>query len=302
LCEELAPQQPGDDWWFLTYLGWAHTEAGNLRRGQDITRRGFELRRENAHGAHSLTHSFHECGQHADAVAHLDDWLPIYDPAGQLYCHLNWHRALLDVQAGDVDTALTRLATKMAPALSTSPPINILTDGASLLWRIMLYEQGPPEVRANRASGQQWQELAEYANSKWPQPAVSFIDVHCAMADAASGNQQRGTARAETLRKLDGSGKLAAGAVPATLADALGAYARGNYTGAADGVEAVLAELPRIGGSHAQREVHEETLIAACLKCGRKQRAAELLNERLARRPSAVDQNWLTMASEESGA
>ncbi|MFT5175718.1 MAG: hypothetical protein ACI8W7_003910 [Gammaproteobacteria bacterium] len=297
LCERVAAKHSADDWWFLSYFGWAHTEAGNLRVGQDLSRRGFELRRENAHGAHSMAHSFHECGQYADAVAHLDDWLPDYDVAGQLHCHLNWHRALLDVQMGDVDAALTRLRTAMAPTLSTSPPINIFTDGASLLWRIMLYEQGSADSHLSAPMKQHWQELAAYAHDTWPRPAVSFIDAHCAMADAAMGDQQRVTTRAEALRELDASGALAAGAVPATLAQALGAYMQGDYVTAADNVEAILTDLPRLGGSHAQREIHEETLIAACLKCDRRARAAELLNERLARRPSAIDQHWLSIAN-----
>ncbi len=29
VCERAAPHY-GEDWWFLSYLGWSHTEAGNL--------------------------------------------------------------------------------------------------------------------------------------------------------------------------------------------------------------------------------------------------------------------------------
>jgi len=207
------------------------------------------------------------------------------------------------VQRGDIDAALARAGTAMAPTLSPSPSINILTDGTSLLWRIML-DQRPTsdKQRSSVLIKQRWQELAEYAHDKWPQPAVSFIDVHCALADASLGDQTRVSARAEALRKLDTAGSLAAGVVPATLALAIGAYMRGDYTSAAAGLETILADLPRLGGSHAQREVHEETLIAACLKCGHQARAAELLNERLARRPSAIDEHWLSIANEQTSA
>lgn len=293
-CQRLAARQPGDDWWFLTYLGWAYTEAGDLEAGERITARGFELRRENAHGAHALAHALHESGQHASAVAHLDGWLPDYDSSGQLYCHLHWHRALLDVQAGETGLALARLAEHMHPARCASPPINIMTDGASLLWRIMLYEDAPPPLP--------WQDLAAYGERVWPQPAVPFIDVHCAMASAGDGDQDAARRRADALVTLDADGRLPPGPLPGVLARAAAAYAAGDFAAAADAIESVLADLPRLGGSHAQREVHEETLIRACLRCGRTQRARALLAQRLARRPSAVDARWLDAAGSHAGA
>src|SRR4051794_39507940 len=38
LCERHA-RHYGDDWWFLTFLGWSHTENGNLKAGRGITER-----------------------------------------------------------------------------------------------------------------------------------------------------------------------------------------------------------------------------------------------------------------------
>ncbi len=62
-------------------------------------------------------------------------------------------------------------------------------------------------------------------------------------------------------------------------------------------LEAAHADLPRIGGSHAQREVFEDSLIVAWLRSGQSARAAPLLQSRLARRPSARDEAWLAMCS-----
>jgi hypothetical protein len=50
--------------------------------------------------------------------------------------------------------------------------------------------------------------------------------------------------------------------------------------------------LPRIGGSHAQRELWEDTLIVACLRAGYGDRAKRLISGRLHRRPSARDAAW----------
>lgn len=71
------------------------------------------------------------------------------------------------------------------------------------------------------------------------------------------------------------------------------AYAAGDLAEAIAALEAALSELPRVGGSHAQRELYEDTLIAALLAAGRPQRARVLLAARLSRRPRARDSAWL---------
>jgi hypothetical protein len=59
----------------------------------------------------------------------------------------------------------------------------------------------------------------------------------------------------------------------------------------------VLADLPRIGGSHAQREIFEDTLIIAYLRSGQAAKAEPLLRSRLGRRSSARDQAWLAQCT-----
>ncbi|HEY8745548.1 MAG TPA: hypothetical protein VIU62_20865, partial [Chloroflexota bacterium] len=55
----------------------------------------------------------------------------------------------------------------------------------------------------------------------------------------------------------------------------------------------IMGEIVRIGGSNAQREVFEETLLEAMLRCGRYDEAEALLRRRLGRRESGRDQFWL---------
>jgi hypothetical protein len=95
------------------------------------------------------------------------------------------------------------------------------------------------------------------------------------------------------LGELNQSGRLPQGAVIPALCAGAAAFARADYEAAADALDAALPELARLGGSHAQREVFEDTYIAACLRAGRHDKAAERLSARLARRPSARDRGWL---------
>jgi hypothetical protein len=48
----------------------------------------------------------------------------------------------------------------------------------------------------------------------------------------------------------------------------------------------------RIGGSHAQRELIEDTFLVALMRSGELPRARSLLDARLHRRPSLRDERW----------
>jgi hypothetical protein len=58
-------------------------------------------------------------------------------------------------------------------------------------------------------------------------------------------------------------------------------------------LEPLGPQLVRIGGSHAQREVFEDTLLEAYLRAEQFDKAEAMLAERLARRGSARDNFWL---------
>ncbi|MDU6729925.1 MAG: tetratricopeptide repeat protein, partial [Bradyrhizobium sp.] len=54
----------------------------------------------------------------------------------------------------------------------------------------------------------------------------------------------------------------------------------------------VQAEMARLGGSHAQRQVIEDTYILALIRSGALAKARQLIDARLHRRPSARDTRW----------
>ena len=71
------------------------------------------------------------------------------------------------------------------------------------------------------------------------------------------------------------------------------AFAGGDYAGCVTHLEPVLDEVVRIGGSHAQREIVEDTFIVALMKSGDLPRARAMLDRRLHRRPSPRDIRWM---------
>ncbi len=282
ICERNAGHY-GEDWWFLTYLGWSHTEAGNAGTGRTLTERAIALRVENANAAHGLSHALFEQGDTAAGRRFLSGWLPAHERASFLHGHLSWHVALSALDAGDLDGALGIYEQHIKPPNSPYPPLNVFTDAASLLWRLSLAGKAGLEPY--------WREVAAYGDRFFPRAGPHFADVHYALVAAATGSVALETRLAE-LEALEADGRLAPGAAAIGLCRGIRAFAEGDNDNAIRILEPLMPAVVRIGGSHAQRELWEDTLIVACLRGGHGDKAARMISDRLRRRPSARDEGW----------
>jgi tetratricopeptide (TPR) repeat protein len=286
ICERHASHY-GEDWWFLGYLGWSHTEAGNLSIGRRLSERAMELRSANANAAHGLSHAMFAQGDMAAGRQFLSQWMPAHDRKSFLHGHLAWHVALTLLDAGDLDGALAIYEQHIKPAGRPYPPLNIFTDGASLLWRLALAGQTGLEAH--------WRDVAAYGEKYFPQAGAHFADLHFALAAAMTGNDAL-EARLAQLEARAADGKLLPGQAAIDLCRGIRAFAQGDNAEAIRLLEPALAELTRIGGSHAQRELWEDTLIVAYMRAGHGDRAARRISARLDRRPSARDEAWSRQA------
>jgi len=289
LCERHARHFADDDWWFLTYRGWSHGENGNVKFGHTLTERSLHIRRDNVNAAHAHAHVCYEAGASAEAEAFIADWLPGYDRSGILHGHVAWHAALLALERGDTERALEIHRQHVAPAVNQGIPINIISDTAALLWRMHAYGHDvPPDL---------WQDAAAYARPYFQEGGFAFMDAHMALLAAATGDDAALTARLHTLDNLVAADKLPAGPIVPAVCRAVQAFAAGRYADCAQILEPVAHEVVRIGGSGAQREVFEDTLLQAWLRAGEvdnhADKARALLSQRLARRPSVRDDGWL---------
>ncbi|MDH2342853.1 tetratricopeptide repeat protein [Bradyrhizobium sp. SSUT77] len=283
LCERVAHHY-GEDWWFLTMYGWAMTENGDVSRGRGVTERGFDLRRRNAHAAHAVLHAMFEDGSIDAADRLVDDWIPSYDRAGILHGHIRWHQALGALEHGDAARAFTIYADVLQPKATQAPPLNVVTDGASLLWRLSAYGHAVPR--------ELWVEGDATAQKLFPKSSLPFADVHMALFAAATHNREALATRLAVIEQRLADGKLPAGPVVPAVCRALAAFADEDYAASAQMLAPVLGEVVRIGGSHAQRELIEDTFIVALMRSGELPRARALLDARLHRRPSLRDTRW----------
>ena len=266
----------GEDWWFQSVLAFAACECGRLDEAGRLIERSMAANPHNAHGAHVMVHVFHEMGETAKCLDYLEGWMPDYDKRGLLHCHLSWHVALAAHALGKLDSAWDAYHSCVRPGGAWGPPLNVVTDAASFLWRTELAgEARHPDL---------WQEVRDYALKSFPRAGVPFADVHTAVACVASGDfAALDRLTGELHARLD-TGKLAPGRVVPMLADGFAAYAINDWDASIRFFEEALPETVRIGGSRAQRELVEYTLLAACLKAGRAEKAHELVARCSARR------------------
>jgi len=280
--ERLAPAY-GDDWWYQVALGFAYHEVDRFEESRRLSERSLQQYPSNANAVHNLAHIAFETLDTEAGAACLEEWLERYDRRASFHCHLAWHLAMFELHRGRYVRALEIFQRDI---LDAPNPRSAMTDGAALLWRFRL---------DGRADPVPWRSLADLA-ARVSRPGYLFGEVHAALAFASCGDEGALARLIDGLRTLDAKGHPIAGRVALPLVQGTAAFAAGDHAGALTHFEPVLEELHRIGGSHAQWEIYEETMVVSYLTLARYDDAAHLLRRRLGRRASARDRNWLERA------
>ena len=256
----LAPHY-GEDWWFEAHRGMALSEIGRHDEARPMIERSLARYRRNAYGAHAFAHLCYETGERDAGIAFLRDWLPIYDRGGGLFGHLNWHLGVFELHAGNLEDGI-RLYTEAFCADDHRGAIHQkLSDSAAFLWRSEL--AGHPRDPAR------WAKLKDYAREKLPRPGMSLADWHVALTYAATGDDAALEGWIKAIEDLANAGRYPSGSVIPAVARAFAAYQRGDHATAIDLIEPMLPERERIGGSRAQGDLVEATLLRAYLAAGR---------------------------------
>ncbi|HEY7467498.1 MAG TPA: hypothetical protein VIB47_12470 [Dehalococcoidia bacterium] len=276
----LARLEPvlSDDWAYLGGYAFILEEHAEYAEAQRFSERSLELYPRNAGAAHVVSHVNYENNRHAGGSDWLKTWLRDYDRRAGLHCHLSWHLALFELSQGHYKRAMQVYDEDIAPATGT--PVK-LADMSSFLWRLRLYGCAEGEL--------DWAAITPLAEPAAASPAATFFAAHAALWAAARHDDATLTAMADKLRDLGAKGHPIAATVVLPLVQGIAAFSHGDYEEAVRQIEPIADEIVRIGGSHAQREVFEDTLLGAYLRGGRYDKAEAMLRRRLARRASARD-------------
>ena len=255
----------GDDWWFLGGHAFAQVEAGQVAKAAETVERSLAQRPRNANSTHYKAHIHYEAGESTAGLAYMAEWRKDYAKEALLHCHVSWHEALWALEQDDLDRMWAVVDTDVLPGAAWGPPINVISDSASILYRAELAGVEVPRER--------WKSVSDYAAKMLPNTGIAFADVHAALAHAMAGDTER-------LRKIISDAKGPAGDLVSTLAKAFGAVAGEAWAEAAGQFSRTLSDHARIGGSRAQRDLIEFGLLACLLKQGKSEQAEFLLETR----------------------
>jgi tetratricopeptide (TPR) repeat protein len=271
LLDSLAPSY-ADDWWFTAHHGMALSENGQREAARPKIARSLAQNPNNPWAAHARAHLCYEEGDAEAARAFLASWLTTYPRNGLLYSHLSWHRALGDLAGGDAAAALRLFREAFAPDVHSGPPRGKLNDAVSFLLRW--------ELAGHLRDADAWRIMHDFANSAFPRAGVAFSDMHIALAQAVAGDDAALEGRVRQIDELAHQGRYPSGACVPAVSRGFAAFERRDFAAAIDALEPIAGELERLGGSRAQLDLVEFTLLKAYLAADRPEAARRMLNVR----------------------
>jgi hypothetical protein len=283
IVERAAPAY-GADWWCRGLLAFIRQEQQRWDDAMSLATASLAEEPSAGHSVHARAHVHYETGDHAAGRDWLDGWIRGPGATADNLAHYSWHAALHELSMGDFAAVRDRYSRQLQPP--TVVGCRALVDSCSLLWRWTITPGADDVPSMGGVLPTIDQELLD-------QPPTPFMALHAAVMLCALGQSDR-LARLECWASEHPN--PAYGDVVAPLCSALGALADDDPATAADRLRTIVGRSWQLGGSDAQREVIEDTLIAALLAAGRYAEAIPLLDQRLNRRPSHRDQEFRAAA------
>ncbi len=249
-------------------------ENGQFRRAEKLARRALQIDPRHPGAMHVVVHAMEMQGRSREGLEFLAASESAWTDTG-FAVHLAWHRALFHLDAGDAQAALAVYDAQIA----RSRAISELADASALLWRLQL---------TGLELGQRWSQLADRWDDQNLVDARPFYIAHAMMAFAGARRIDAVQRIFDLLRRADTNGVLALHpeeTLFAPLCEALFAFASGDYARCAERLETVRHIAHECGGSHAQCDVVQLTLVEAALRASKANLARALVAERTAQKP-----------------
>lgn len=253
-------------------------EMGDYTRAEKLGRAAVEIEPRDGWAQHAVAHVMEMQSRQRDGIAWMRANPEAWTRESFLQVHNWWHLALFHYDLGETDQVL---ALYDGPIYGTPSAMALnMVDASAILWRLHL---GGINV------GDRWTALA----ANWPKAGAgdyAFNDAHAMMAFVGAGLDTPARTLLEAQREaMRGSGDNAAFTrdVGHPLTLAIKAFGEGDYTEAVRLIRPIRAIANRFGGSHAQRDVIDLTLIEAALRAGDRALAGALTAERSMARPDS---------------
>ncbi|TPI20416.1 tetratricopeptide repeat protein [Mesorhizobium sp. B4-1-1] len=254
-------------------------EMGDYARAESFGRQAVEIEPRDGWAQHAVAHVMEMQSRQRDGIAWMRANPEAWTKDSFLQIHNWWHLALFHYDLGETDEVLKLYDGPIYGDRSTLA-LNMV-DASAILWRLTL---GGVDV------GDRWAALAANWIPKAAAGNYAFNDAHAMMAFVGAGLEAPAKTLLEAQREaMRGSDDNAAFTrdVGHPLTLAIKAFGEGNHDETVRLIRPIRSIAHRFGGSHAQRDVIDLTLIEAALRAGDTALARALTAERQLARPES---------------
>ena len=261
-------------------------EAGHYQAAEASGLAAVDAHPDDVWAIHAVVHAYEMQGRVDDGIRFLTQRERNWGSGNLFTVHNWWHLGLFQLEAGRPDTALSIYDREIHHAQSAGIALEML-DASAMLWRLML---------DGVDTGDRFATLADaWANWSAADPWYVFNDLHATMAFVGAGRVDE--ARQLVARSNDvvrrphaesDSNRWMTESVGLPACRAVIAFREERYDDVLNELTPIRATFNRFGGSHAQRDALQRTIVEAAIRSGNTVLAGALLRERLSVRGSSV--------------
>ncbi|MEZ5811160.1 MAG: tetratricopeptide repeat protein [Rhizobiaceae bacterium] len=280
LAEAANDQNPH----FHGMAAFAYEQCHLLDKAERAANRAIEIKRAEPWAHHALAHVMLTRGRVREGAGFLDGVAGTWrDLNSFMYTHNWWHKALFSISLGDYDAVFKAYDEHCWGVDKAYSQDQI--GAVSLLARMEC---------AGLDVGERWQDVADHMAARACDTVQPFLTVQYLYGLARAGRDEAD----ELMRAVEEKAKTADEferpvwaevALPACRG--VLAHARGDHRTAINALGAALPRMAEAGGSHAQRDLFEQLLLAAHLKAGNWVTAQQMLEMRRIYDPDGVPLN-----------
>ncbi|MPZ38010.1 MAG: tetratricopeptide repeat protein [Rhizobiales bacterium] len=254
-------------------------ETGDYATAERWGRTAVAMEGRDAWAQHAVAHVMEMQGRQHEGVTWMTDNTDGWSRDSFFAVHNWWHVALYHLDLGNTDEVLKLFDGPIYGAKSRV--ILEMIDASAMLWRLHL---------RGIDVGDRWQAVADAWEPVEDAGNYAFNDAHAAMAFVGASRKQSLArvieAQQEAMQRDDDNAAFTR-EVGHPVVLAIKAFGDGNYAETLWRLREVRNIAHRFGGSHAQRDLFDLTLIEAALRSGQQTTAAALAAERAAMRPKS---------------